>query len=270
MQTGSLDPWRTSQPVDAQRARELADLIESRGTAPEEIAARDAYLTLLGVRAGQRVLDVGSGTGVVTRELLRRVQPSGSVVGVEPHPELRSIAAELAPEIDFRAGDALALPFEAESFDVVVCATVLEHMPEGEQAIPELVRVARRGGRVGVLCGDQEAFIVNHPDRALTRRIMQSFVETRFANPWIGRQAPALLEDAGLVDVQVRGFPTLDRDSPRFAAHAARLRADIALQARAITDAERVAWLDQLDANPRGFLAGATYLFIWGVRGLSS
>jgi hypothetical protein len=96
---------------------------------------------------------------------------------------------------------------------------------------------------------------------------MHSFVETRFANPWIGRLAPALLEDAGLIDVRVRGFPTLDRDPSRFAAHAARLRAEIALQAGAITDAERVDWLARLDAVPQRFLAGATYLFSWGTRG---
>jgi ubiquinone/menaquinone biosynthesis C-methylase UbiE len=268
MQTGALDPWRTSQPVDAARARELAQLIELRGAAPEEIAARGAYLDLLGVQPGIRALDVGSGTGVVTREIHTRVQPGGTVVGVEPRPELRIVAEELGPSIDFHAGDALALPCADAEFDVVVCATVLEHMSEGERAVPELVRVAKIGGRVGVLCGDQESFVVNHPDRALTRRIMHAFVELRFANPWIGRQLPALLEQAGLSQVQVRAFPALDRDPTRFSAQAARLRAEIAVQAGAISDEERARWLAELDADPAAFLAGATYLFSWGVRTL--
>ena len=142
-------------------------------------------------------------------------------------------------------------------------------MPEAERAIPELVRVTRDGGRIGILCGDQESFVVNHPDRALTRRIMHTFVEVRFAHPWIGRQVPALLEQAGLEAVQVRGFPTLDRDPTRFPAHAARLRADVALQAGAIDEAERARWLEALDAHPASFLAGATYLFSWGVRRLA-
>jgi SAM-dependent methyltransferase len=266
MQTGYLDPWRTSQPLDGQRAGELAQLIETRGLAPEEIATRRAYLDLLGVRPGDRALDVGCGTGVVTRELVNRVQPNGSVVAVEPRPELLSRAVELVPHAEFRLGDALALPFGDAEFDVVVCVTVLEHMPDAERAIPELIRVTRRGGRLGVLCGDQESFIVNHPDRELTRRIMTMFVEVRFANPWIGRQVPALLEQHGLARVQVRGFSTLDRDPTHFPAHAARIRADIALQAGAINDEQRARWLDQLDAQPGCFLAGATYLFAWGNR----
>jgi ubiquinone/menaquinone biosynthesis C-methylase UbiE len=266
MQTGYLDPWRTSQPLAEQGARELAQLIETRGGAPEEVATRRAYLDLLRVQPGERALDVGCGTGVVTRELVNRVQPSGSVVGIEPRPELLSRAVELVPDAEFRLGDALALPADTAEFDVVVCVTVLEHMPDAERAIPELIRVIRPGGRVGVLCGDQESFIVNHPERELTRRILSTFVEVRLANPWIGRQAPALLEQYGLARVQARGFSTVDRDPTRFLAHAARIRADIALQAGAINEEERARWLDRLDAQPGAFLAGAMYLFAWGSR----
>jgi len=197
MQTGYLDPWRTSQAVDAQGVQVLANIIESRAAAPEEIAARRVYLDLLQIRTGERALDVGCGTGAVTRDLLAPVQPGGHVVGVEPNPELLAFAAQRLPDIEFRQGDALHLPCDAEQFDVTICITVLEHMPDAESAIPELVRVTKPGGRIAVMCGDQESFIVNHPDRALTRRILETFVEARFANPWIGRQVPALLERHG-------------------------------------------------------------------------
>ena len=266
MQTGYLDPWRTSQAVDSQSVQVMASMIDSRAAAPEEIAARRTYLDLLKIRAGEHALDVGCGTGAVTRDLRERVLPGGHIVGVEPNPDLLAIAAERLPDVEFRQGDALRLPSDAEQFDVTICITVLEHMHDAEGAIPELVRVTKPGGRIGVMCGDQESFIVNHPDRALTRRILETFVEARFANPWIGRQVPALLEQHGVQQVQVRGLPTVDRDPTRFPAQAARLRADIALQAGAITDAERAGWLEQLDAHPAAFLAGATYLFSWGVR----
>ncbi|HEY3061093.1 MAG TPA: methyltransferase domain-containing protein [Chloroflexota bacterium] len=266
MTAGQLDPWRSSTELDDERALELARLIELRGEAPEEVAARRAYLDLLGIGPGQRVLDVGCGTGVVTRSILARVTPGGSVVGVDAQPALLRVACEHTPGAEFRLGDASSLPFADSRFDVVVCATVLEHMPNAERAVPELVRVAKSGGRVGVLCGDQESFIVAHADRPLTRRILDAFVELRFANPWIGRDMPALLEHAGLRDVHVRAFPTLDRDPRRFAAHAARLRADIALQAGAVTNEEHTRWLAQLDARPDAFLAGATYIFTWGLR----
>jgi SAM-dependent methyltransferase len=194
------------------------------------------------------------------------VLPGGHVVGVEPNPELLAIAAQCLPDVELRQGDALHLPCDAEQFDVTICVTVLEHMPDAEGAIPELVRVTKPGGRIGVMCGDQESFIVNHPDRALTRRILQTFVEARFANPWIGRQVPALLERHGVQRVQVRGLPTIERDPRTFPAQVARLRAVIAVQAGGITVDERQRWLEQLDAQPGAFLAGATYLFSWGVR----
>jgi ubiquinone/menaquinone biosynthesis C-methylase UbiE len=267
MSTGHLDPWRTSNQLDGGGLRDLAQMIESRGQAPEEIATRQRYLDLLQLQPGQRILDVGCGTGVVTRALAQRVQPSGTVIGLDPRPEFLELAAELTPDpaVEFRHGDALALPFEAHAFDAVVCITVLEHMPAPEQAIAELVRVTRTGGRVGVLCGDQESFVVNHPDRALTRRIIKTHVDARFASPRIGRSVPALLERAGLTQVQVRGFPTLDRDSTGYGGQAVRTRAEFAVQAGAISEAERDQWLAELDALPGTFLAGATYIFSWGV-----
>jgi ubiquinone/menaquinone biosynthesis C-methylase UbiE len=267
MSTGHLDPWRTSSQLDRDGLRDMAQMIEQRGQAPEEIAARQTYLDLLQLASGQRVLDVGCGTGVVTRALAQRVQPHGTVIGLDPRPEFLELAAELTSDnsTEFRQGDALALPFDAHSFDAVVCITVLEHMPSPELAINELVRVTRTGGRVGVLCGDQESFVVNHPDRALTRRIINAHVDARFASPWIGRAVPSLLERAGVTQVQVRGLPTLDRDPTGYGGQAVRSRAEFAVQAGAISASERDQWLAQLDTNPASFLAGATYIFSWGV-----
>jgi SAM-dependent methyltransferase len=268
MHVGRLDPWRTDAQPDAARVREMAERIELRGQAPAEIATRQAYLDLLEPRAGSRVLDVGCGTGVVTRELARRVQPGGTVLGIDPNPDMLRVAKELADSdnMEFQPGDALTLPVDSSSFDVVTCITVLEHMPEPERAIPELVRALKPGGRLGVLCGDQESFLLNHPDRAMTRRIIATFADVAFSHPWIGRSLPGLLEQAGLEGVQATAFPTVDRDPTRFAMRAARLRAEVVAGYGAITDAERDAWLRQLDANTGSFLAGSVYLFSWGTR----
>lgn len=81
------------------------------------MAARAEYLDLLGLQPGQRVLDVGCGSGVVTRDMARRVSPSGRAVGVDPSGEFLTIARDLARAdglagvAEFREGSALALPF---------------------------------------------------------------------------------------------------------------------------------------------------------------
>ena len=81
----------------------------------------------LGLRAGERVLDMGCGAAAVH---LERV-PAGA-------------------EADIKQGDALEMPFPDEEFDRVVAAEVLEHIPEDELAIAELVRVLRPGGTIAV------------------------------------------------------------------------------------------------------------------------
>jgi len=110
---GRQSLWRDTAGADAAKARELAGRLELRAKAEDEVDARETYLDLLGITAGERVLDVGCGSGVVTREIARRVGPRGRAVGLDPSPALLTVARELAQEadlgdrIEFREGSAL-------------------------------------------------------------------------------------------------------------------------------------------------------------------
>jgi tRNA A58 N-methylase Trm61 len=88
--------WRDTGAAGAERARDLAARLERRAKAVDEISARDAYLGLLGIADGEYVLDVGCGSGAVTREIARRVGSRGRVVGLDPSQELLAVARELA------------------------------------------------------------------------------------------------------------------------------------------------------------------------------
>ena len=113
----------------------------------------------LGVTAGERVLDMGCGAGRHAFELYRR---GADVIAFDQDAdELSAVsdmfaamrAADEVPagtEADVKQGDALQLPFADGEFDRVVAAEVLEHIPEDEQAIAELVRVLRPGGTMAV------------------------------------------------------------------------------------------------------------------------
>lgn len=266
--------WTDTERIDAERARDLADRLEKRGAAADEIAARRAYLDLLGIRPGDRVLDVGCGSGVVTREIARRVAPGGRVVGVDPSAALLAVAREIADRtdegrhIEFRQGSALALPFADGSFDRVIAVTVLGHIPNGEAAIAELVRVARRGGTVGAFDFDSDMTVFTHPDREMTRRIVAAASDATAVDGWMARRTPLLLAAAGVPDVQVRAFFPVDSDAEGFYVGLAERSASAAVASGAVRDVDAAEWLAgfraQLAHGP--VVAGRLHVFAWGTR----
>ncbi|WP_182111565.1 MULTISPECIES: methyltransferase domain-containing protein [unclassified Actinotalea] len=109
--------------------------------------------------AGQSVLDVGCGPGTVTIDLARRVAP-GRVVGVDTSAAVIELAREAAgdlPNVEFRTGDAMALPFDDDAFDVVHAHQVLQHLSDPVSALREMRRVTRPGGVVAVRDADYSA-----------------------------------------------------------------------------------------------------------------
>jgi ubiquinone/menaquinone biosynthesis C-methylase UbiE len=264
--------WRDTAAADSARARDLATRLERRARAADEVAARETYLGLLDIAAGERVLDVGCGSGAITREIARRVGPRGLVVGVDPSPALLTVARDLAREagvgdhVDFREGLVHRLPFPEQSFDAVVCVTVLSHVPKGETGIPELVRVLRPGGRLGIFDFDSDMTAFTHPDRALTRRIIAAASDATAVNGWLVRRLPALLHRAGLVDVRARGFFPLETDLKSFYGTMADRFADVALKVGTITESEHRAWLDAFhEQGAHGpIVAGRLHVFVWG------
>jgi SAM-dependent methyltransferase len=103
-----------------------------------------------GVSAGQAVLDVACGTGIVARTAAGRLASSGAVVGVDLNDAMLAVARRLRPDLDWRSGDASALPFPEASFDVVMCQAALMFFPDKAQALREMARVVQPRGTVAL------------------------------------------------------------------------------------------------------------------------
>lgn len=132
-----------------ERARsfgEAADAYE-RGRPGYPEAALDWTLEANGAEPLRRVLDLGAGTGKLTRQLVAR---GFDVAAVEPAAGMRELLATEVPECEALAGDAEHIPLDDDSVDAVLAAQAW-HWFDAGHAPPEIARVLRPGGRLGIL-----------------------------------------------------------------------------------------------------------------------
>ena len=99
---------------------------------------------------GERVLDVGCGTGIVARLVRERTGPATTITGIDLNDEMLGVARSVAPDIAWLAGNATALPFPPGSFDLVVCQQSLQFFPDRPAAAREMHRVLAAGGRLAL------------------------------------------------------------------------------------------------------------------------
>lgn len=197
-------------------AEPTADSHYLHGTAPDEQARLARLNDLLNERAlaetglmpGDRVLDVGSGLGQLTRGMARQVGSGGRVLGIERSPEQLAEARRLAADAgeadvtEFRPGDALRLPLRTDewgTFDVAHTRFVLEHVTDPLAVVRQMVRAVRPGGRV-VLQDDGHDTFRLWPEPPGFSHLWRSYLRTydRVGNdPFIGHRLVALLHEAG-------------------------------------------------------------------------
>jgi SAM-dependent methyltransferase len=118
----------------------------------------EVLLDTVDPKPGERVLDLACGTGAAARAAAGRVLPQGTVTGTDVNPAMLATARRLDQDdhlIEWHEADAVALPFQAETFDVVVCQQAFQFIAGREDAAREMQRVLTPAGRavVGVWRG---------------------------------------------------------------------------------------------------------------------
>lgn len=172
-----------------------------------ELRLRRAALALCDVQPGQRVLDIGCGTGTLAG-MLRRAHPRADVVGLDGDARILAIARRKARDVRFVQATADALPFDDSSVDVATSTLVFHHLTRDVKraALRDILRVLRPGGRF-VLVDWGRA--IGSVQRLAARAVAWLAGADRVADHFEGR-LPALLAEAGFRDItEIRRERTL-------------------------------------------------------------
>lgn len=159
---------------------ELAQHYE-QASADRQFKAGQVLVSALGIQRGERVLDVGSGTGLLAEHVATLVGPTGSVLGIDPLPLRVEIANKKQRDnLAFKVGQAERLEGLADaSFDVVYVNAVFHWLPEKLTPLREALRVLKPGGRLGISTGERGSSTL----RVLRRKVLSSAPFDQHADP---------------------------------------------------------------------------------------
>jgi SAM-dependent methyltransferase len=191
--------------------------LEARGRTEGYRRALQRFVNEVGINPNEKILEVGCGSGVLTRLIAELTQRANPIVALDVNRYFLSEASVLAKQrgcadiIEFREGGAESLPFADNTFDVTASATVMEEV-DADRMLAEMIRVTKPGGRIAVMIRAEDMMsFVNLPLRAE----LKTKVETPRGNVSAGGCADASLyrrfRQAGLISLkmlpQLASFP---------------------------------------------------------------
>ncbi len=194
------DPFENVDAASPQMIEIIASALETRAEDADMLPVIDAYLDALNVPDGGQIIDIGSGTGGVTRRIADRFL-TASVKGLEPSAALTKKAKELAGDranLTFLVGDGAAINLDDSSADIAILHTVLSHVLNPERLITEAARVLRPGGTLVICDADfSKASMAAVPGDPLGS-CADAFVAGAVTDPWLGGKLKPLISAAGL------------------------------------------------------------------------
>jgi SAM-dependent methyltransferase len=185
---------------EARLKRQIANL------APDS----DAQFERIGIRPGERVLDLGCGPGGVLHLLGKRVGPQGSVLGIERSAHFVALARRFIQDhaltqIEVREGDAYDTGLPRASFDGAHMRLVLVNVPEPDRIVREMMALVRPGGWIASFEADFMGHVCDPPLPAWDRLLAAytAYTTKQGIDLFIGRRTHGLFRDAGVEDIRV-------------------------------------------------------------------
>ena len=204
------DPFSDVDAASPEMIDLIAAALEMRAADPDMLPVIDAYLDALHLPEGGRIVDIGAGTGGVTRRIAARF-PAAEVLGIEPSAALTERARALAGDaanLTFRIGNGAALDLGEGVADIAVLHTVLSHITGPAALVAEAARILRPGGALVICDADfSKAALAEVPGDPLGA-CAEAFVAGSVVDSWLAGKLRPLVTRAGLT---VERFTVLNR-----------------------------------------------------------
>jgi len=249
--------------------QETSRRVEALYLTPDVVAQRCQVLKALELTEGERVLDIGSGPGLLAYEMAAAVGPEGRLCGIDLSQDMLAMARRRCaaqPWTEFQPADATSLPFPDDSFDAAVATQVYEYVPDIPTALAELYRVTRPAGRAVILDTDYGSLVVHTENAPRMARVLAAWNE-HFVHAGLPRTLSRQLRDAGFT---VRQRDVIPMFNPEYRDHTyakglLQIMASFAVGRQGISQEEASSWLAEfaeLGRQGKFFFSLNRYLFV--------
>jgi len=220
---------------------------------------RTRYFKMASLQASRRVLEIGSGTSVVTTEILKKCR--GLVASVDRDRSALARPRTAGPRLDHRLlADGVRLPFRDGVFDAVACQMVFMWVLEPHDLADEAFRVLRAGGYMIVCAEPDYGGALEYPEACSIMGLIAGHLYKEGADPMVGRKLLSLFpqERWDIVDLQIHPMGSWSREGGEEAArsHIARVERELAgrVQKTVLTR-----WAENVR---REMMSGRRFLFV--------
>jgi ubiquinone/menaquinone biosynthesis C-methylase UbiE len=195
---------------DVDKAGDAASVVSYLDEASNQFrAVKAAARSLLALKSNEKVLDVGCGTGDDAHELAAIVAPDGLAIGVDKSKsmidEARRRVQGFPLPLQFELGEVEHLPWKSNHFDACRADRLLQHLLDPDEALNEMVRVLRPGGRIVVVDRDWGMVALDSADPVTTQAVLDRAC-AGIRNGWIGRKLYRLFRKGGLSEIHVETY----------------------------------------------------------------
>ncbi|HSB02905.1 MAG TPA: methyltransferase domain-containing protein [Anaerolineales bacterium] len=265
--------WSDPSKAGASEVAQMAAFLEERSRSPDMREVNEAVCKVLDPRSGERILEVGCGSGVLCRRMAPHTQPDGYVTGVDISPQFITEAQRyalvegVAKQVVFECARGESLPYPKAAFDGALAARLLLHTDDPSAILGEMARVVRPGGRIVAMDWDFDSVVVDHPDRELTRRLLHWRADHHGGDNWSGRQLWRRMMNAGIRCLTIHPIVTVVHKEEDSLTQSLWRAAQVSRDGGAISADEHDAWVRELKERIQdgSFFASIVYFIVRGI-----